>query len=92
MSSNMNRRTDYGKYSATDNVTVKIAKNVEIGDTAISPSGFQSTVIDKKLVYNKVELNEQHRAMYEITFASKTQGVITKIYTPTSSVSILKTV
>lgn len=92
MSSNANRQKDYGKYKAPQNVTIKIAKNIEVGDITVTPSGLQSTVIDKKLAYNKVELNEQHRALYEITFASKTQGVITKRYTPTSSISVLKTV
>ena len=92
MGNNMKRRKNYGKHEASQNVTIKIAKNIEVGDIAVTPSGLQSTVIDKKLAYSKVELNEQHRAFYEIIFVSKTQGVITKRYTPTSSISVLKTV
>lgn len=90
MASNVNRRTDYGKYDAPENVEIKTANKIETGDIAVSPSGLQSIVIDKKLVYSNVELNERMKTRYQITFASKTQGVITKIYTPSASISVLK--
>lgn len=89
MASNTNRRKDYGKYEAPENFTIKTATQVEVGDVAVTPSGIESVVIDKKLVYSKVELNERLRAQYQITFASKLKGVVTKIYTPSSSISVL---
>lgn len=92
MASNANRRADYGKYQAPTNHTIKHARDIEVGDIAVTPSGIQSVVVDIKLQYSKVELNERLRAQYAITTASKTQGMITKIYTPSASVSVLKTV
>lgn len=90
MASNVNRRADYGKYEAPENHTIKMAKDVEVGDVTVTPSGIQSTVIDIKLQYSKVELNDRMRARYAITTACSMRGVITKIYTPSASVSVLK--
>ena len=92
MGSNLNRRKDYGKYTAPDGVIIKTAQSVEVGDIAITPSGLESEIIEKKLLMSKVELNEAHRRSYQITFASKSSGVISKTYSPNSSISILKTV
>lgn len=90
MASNVKRRADYGKYEAPENHTVKMAKDIEVGDITVTPSGIQSTVVDIKLQYSKVELNEALRARYAITTACQRRGMITKIYTPSASVSVLK--
>lgn len=90
MGSNINRRKDYGKYLAPENFEIKTAAQIEVGDIAVTPSGIESVIIEKKLMYSNVELNERLKTRYQITFASKVKGVVTKIYTPSSSISVLK--
>lgn len=90
MASNVKRRADYGKYEAPDNHIIKQARDVEVGDIAVTPSGIKSVVVDIKLQYSNVELNERLKARYAITTASQARGMITKIYTPNASVSVLK--
>lgn len=89
MENNTNLRKDYGKYSAPDYVKVVTAQQIEVGDVAVSPAGLQSTVIDKKLLLSSKELNQRAGRLYDITFASKTRGVVTKRYTPNSNINIL---